>query len=155
MRKLIFGNFILLFLLFSCDKNRVYEKNSDIPKYQWDSKFIVAFELEINDTSFLYDVYANIRHADAYPFRNLWIIVHTTFPSGEKKEKRIELPLADESGKFFGEGMGDIWDYRILIQQNAIFPEAGKYKFELEQNMRQDPLPMIMSMGLRVEKKAK
>lgn len=126
----------------------------DIPDYIWNYDFKIPFEVEITDTAVLYNVYASIRHTDAYPFRNLWLIIHTTLPSGEQKEKRVELQLADEAGRYFGEGMGDIWDYQVKIQDNATFPQIGKYKFEFEQNMRQNPLPMVMSMGLKIEKKA-
>jgi gliding motility-associated lipoprotein GldH len=143
---------IPLLLLFSCDQNRVFEKNVEIPGNIWSYDFKVPFEVEITDTSASYNVYVNIRHTEIYPFNNLWVIVHTELPSGEKKEKRVELVLSDNRGEFFGEGMGDIWDYQALIQENAIFPQRGKYKFELEQNMRKNALPFIMSMGMRIEK---
>lgn len=143
---------LLLLLFFSCDQNRVFEKNVEIPDYIWNYDFKVPFEVEITDTSSRYNVFINIRHTDSYPLSNLWVIIHTQLPSGEKKQKRVELVLSDNRGQFFGEGMGDIWDYQILIQQNALFPQTGKYKFELEQNMRQNALPLIMSMGMRIEK---
>ncbi|MBK9459018.1 MAG: hypothetical protein IPN94_06195 [Sphingobacteriales bacterium] len=48
-------------------------------------------------------------------------------------------------------GMGDIITQQVLIQPNAIFPMLGKYKFELVQDMRLNPLPDVISAGLRVE----
>jgi len=47
--------------------------------------------------------------------------------------------------------LGDIWDYSTRIQENAFFTQPGLYTFSLEQNMRQDPLPGIMAIGLKVE----
>ena len=143
--------FFVATALVSCDQNRVYEKNTPIEKYIWDGKVIPSFSVEIKDTSLLYTIYVNIRHADMYPFQNIWLLVGTQFPNGTKASRRIEIMLANDEGKWYGEGMGDIWDFRSLIQENAFFEQPGVYTLTIEQNMRQDPLPGIMSVGLRVE----
>lgn len=143
---------ILISLFYSCDQNCVYEKNTEIPDYIWDYDFKVPFEVEVTDTGARYNVYVNIRHTDAYPYSNLWVVIHTELPSGEKKQKRVQLVLSDNKGQFFGQGMGDIWDCSLMIQENAIFPQAGTYRFQLEQSMRQNPLPFVMAMGIMVEK---
>ncbi|MFI5135053.1 MAG: gliding motility lipoprotein GldH [Chitinophagales bacterium] len=140
-----------LIIFSSCDRNRIYEKNVTIDKYIWDSKVKPTFTVDIEDTSVLYNLYINIRHAEIYPFQNIWLIVGTKFPGGTSASRRIEVMLADEEGKWFGEGLGDIWDYRSLMQENAFFNKPGTYTFSLEQNMRQDPLPGIMSIGMRIE----
>lgn len=141
----------IIFCAISCEKNRVYEKNISIEKYSWDSKVIPSYTVEIRDTSLLYNIYVNIRHADLYPFQNIWLQVSTQFPDGTKASRRVEIMLANDEGKWFGEGLGDIWDFRSLIQENAFFNQPGTYTFTIEQNMRQDPLPGIMAVGLRVE----
>ena len=56
------------------------------------------------------------------------------------------------SGKPLGEGLGDIFDHRILALSNQQFPGKGLYRFKVQQFMRQDSLPLILSVGLRVEK---
>src|SRR6187549_169559 len=68
-------------LLFdSCDKNRIYEKNITIEKYVWESKVKPTFTVDILDTSVLYNLYVNVRHAEIYPYQNIWLIVGTQFP---------------------------------------------------------------------------
>lgn len=143
---------LLLFTLASCEKNRVYEKNISIDKYMWDSKTVPSFSVTISDTTQLYNIYVNIRHADLYPFQNIWLQIGTEFPDGTHANRRIEIMLANDEGKWHGEGLGDIWDFRALVQENAFFKSGGTYTFTLAQNMRQDPLPGIMAVGLRVEK---
>ncbi|HYV91423.1 MAG TPA: gliding motility lipoprotein GldH [Chitinophagales bacterium] len=142
---------IVLVLFSSCEKNRIYEKNIAIEKYIWDSKFTPTFTVEIKDTSVLYNLYVNVHHTEIYPFQNIWFMISTKFPDGTKSSRRIQVMLANDPGKWFGEGLGDIWDYRTLIQENAFFTEPGTYIFSLEQNMRQDLLPGIMAVGIRVE----
>ena len=145
-------NIILCLTIFTaCDKNRVFEKNKEIPKYQWASDNKATFTVDLPDTTRLYDIYINIRHVDYYPFSNLWVIMRTTFPDKKQFEKRIEIPLANDDGRWFGESMGDIWDYRCRLPRTFYSNKPGTYTFEIEQDMRKDPLPGIMAIGLRVE----
>ena len=147
----LFLFFISVVLFQSCDKNRVFEKNVTVEKSIWNSTDKMNFEVDVLDTAATYNVYINVRHASIYPYSNLWLMVTTTSPDGNSLKQRVEVSLADEEGAWHGEGMGDIWDLKYLAQQNARFDKKGKYSFQFEQIMRQDPLPGIMAMGLRVE----
>ena len=64
----------------------------------------------------------------------------------------IECILADNSGKWLGEGSGDIWDNQILFKKGVRFRKTGTYRFTLEQAMRVENLPLIMDVGMRIEK---
>jgi gliding motility-associated lipoprotein GldH len=151
---------LLLFagaLLAGCnglDKLRVYEKNVSIPDYKWEYGFQPHYEVEITDTSARYNIYVTLRHTGAYRFSNIWLLVSTRRPGGAPHTRRVELPLADASGRWLGSGMDDVFEHRVPIQQNARFDTAGIYRFTFEQNMRQNPLSHVMSVGLRIEKAA-
>jgi gliding motility-associated lipoprotein GldH len=134
------------------DTLRVYEKNIQIPDDAWDYNFHPSFDVNITDTSSLYNIYVTIRHTDAYRFSNIWLLITTKYPGENPVTNRVELPLADPQGNWLGTGMDDIFFHRILIQQNAIFDKTGVYHFSFEQDMRQDPLLNMMSAGLRIEK---
>lgn len=146
---LLLANILIFFP--SCEKNRIYERNIPIKKYSWDSEFIPSYTIDIRDTSVLYNFYVNVRHSEGYPYRNIWLLVTTQFPDETKIFKRIEVMLANDEGKWFGNGVGNIWDYSSLIQEDAFFNIPGSYNFSIEQNMRLDPLPGIMSIGVRIE----
>ena len=143
---------INLLLTVACDSTKVFEQNKDITASSWAYDGIVGFDVPITDTSSKYNVFVNVRHTNEYEYRNLWIYAHTHFPSGQKLKTRIDLPLADKEGKWYGKGLGEIINTQILIQPKAMMTDTGTYRFELEQNMRQNPLPNIMSVGVRVEK---
>lgn len=145
----IFACFIVV---LGCDENRIFEQNVEISDKSWSYDQVFPFEAEINDTSLRYNVYINLRHTYQYANSNLWLMLYTTFPSGEKIERRVELPLASKGGKWYGHSGGSIVAHQILIQPNAIFPEVGKYQFEIEQNMRRNPLEEILDVGIRIEK---
>jgi gliding motility-associated lipoprotein GldH len=142
----------VLFSLTSCDSHRVYEKNIGIPDYMWKSKTQVEFETMVSDTISLHNVYVNVRNASQYPYRNLFLFLETHYPDGKYSRDTLECILADESGKWLGDGSGDIWDNRFIFKKNVRFPVSGTYKFYLEHAMRNDPLPMIMDVGIRIEK---
>ncbi|RPD38478.1 gliding motility lipoprotein GldH [Chitinophaga barathri] len=150
---------LLCLLAFACKPPRLetFEKNRDIPNSEWAADNRPVFELELSpeDTAYAYNIYVNVRHTDAYPYNNLWLLVSTQLPGDSTAvTRRVELPLADTYGKWLGSGMDDIYEHRIPIQQNAIFSKPGMYRFTYEQNMRQTPLPDMLSVGLRIEKAA-
>ena len=141
-----------LFFFSSCDSNRVFEDNTDIPDFTWDVKNKISFDVDIPDTSSMYNLYVNVRNASHYPYANIFIFATITFPNGKTRSDTIECVLADESGQWKGDGAGDIWDNQIPWMEKIKFPLSGKYKFEYEHAMRLEQVPFIMDVGLRVEK---
>jgi gliding motility-associated lipoprotein GldH len=145
--------------LTSCNKNVVYSKYERIDEnIGWPAKQLINFEVEMKDTIQPYDVYINVRNAESYPYRNLFMFLHTTYPNGDISVDTIECILANEQGHWLGKGMGDLYDNSILFKKNAHFKHAGNYKFAFEQAMRYgnkneiDPLPFIMDVGISIEK---
>jgi gliding motility-associated lipoprotein GldH len=51
-----------------------------------------------------------------------------------------------------GHGLGSKFDTRLVFRKNLRFPASGKYVFEYEQAMRDEPLSGIEDIGLRIEK---
>jgi gliding motility-associated lipoprotein GldH len=147
---LLFAVALLFFI--SCNQNVVFEKNIKIPGLSWDINNIVLFDTDIKDTINTHDIYINVRNASAYPYSNLFLFLNTKTPKGETARDTMELTLADVTGKWLGEGLGDIYDNRILFKKNFRFPESGIWHFELQQAMRINPLPQIMDVGMRIEK---
>ena len=150
-----------LFLLFvaalfsSCDKQVVFEKNISIPEYNWDMNNILRLETEISDTVSPHNIYINVRNGSGYEYSNLFLFMTTITPKGLVARDTLELTLADDRGKWTGSGSGDVWDNRILFRKNFKFPEAGMWRFELQQAMRINPLPQVMDAGMRIEKAEK
>jgi gliding motility-associated lipoprotein GldH len=128
------------------------EKNEDIKNYSWDYEDVKTFEAEITDTSLTYNLYVNIRHAFSFEWRNVWVDIETIFPDGKTFHKRVNLPLSQPDGQWFGHCLGDNCDIQVSIQNNAYFPQPGKYIFKLKQDMRVNPLNHVKSVGMRIEK---
>lgn len=143
---------MLVLLLFSCDGKVVFEKNIELPENRWEQKNVVTLTTEITDTVSAHNIYINVRNAGGYQFSNLFIFFTAITPSGKQQRDTIEIPLADDAGKWLGDGMGDIWDNRKLFIPKFHFAEVGLYTFKMEQGMRIDPLPQIMDVGIRIER---
>ena len=143
---------LILFVLQSCDPGRVYEKNIRIPDGIWSQDNVIQFEVMIEDTSSSHNMYVNVRNTSLFTTSNLYLFIKTTAPSGHSVEDTLEVILADDSGKWLGSGLGDIWDLQQLYKQNIRFAQKGKYVFEYEQAMRAEQLPFVLDVGLRVER---
>ncbi len=142
----------LSLLFVACDSRRIYEENREIPETGWDVKNKINFEVDIKDTLMLHNFYINVRNSDGYPFSNLFLFIKTTNPDGYAKMDTFEVVLADDNGKWTGSGIGDLWDNQRLWKTNVRFPKSGKYTFTYEQAMRNEILPLILDVGLRIEK---
>lgn len=155
-RNILCGWALICILLTGCLPSPYYQKNTPVPRAQWTYNFQPTYQFEISDTTALYNLYFIIRHTEVYPYSNIWLNIYTKMPGDSTfQQARIEIPLAEPSGKWLGRGMGDIWEQRMPITRNdgpMIFNRKGMYQIKLEQAMRINPLPEVLNIGLRVEK---
>ena len=142
---------MIAFVLVSCDSTRVFEKNIEIENQTWQTQNRLKFEVDITDTISAYNFLLNLRNTEAYPYSNFYFFFHTYFPDGKIAKDTVQCVLADPTGKWFGSQAGDIIDNQILFKYKTQFPKAGKYYFEVEQGMREEKLPEILDVGLRIE----
>jgi gliding motility-associated lipoprotein GldH len=139
-------------MLSSCGKETLYEQNLKIENTSWDSKAPAVFEVDVKDTITGYDFFINLRNSGSYGFSNLYVFVVTRFPGGQVTRDTVECIMATPEGDWIGTGFGDLHDQSILFKRAVNFPQSGKYRFELIQAMREDPLEGISDVGLRIEK---
>ena len=144
---------VVLLLSTSCDENRVYEKNVDFPDQRWAVDSIPSFEFEISDASKPYNIYWNVRNTVAYPYRNLYLTYYIEDTTGRRLTSDLHNMLLFEpkTGKPYGSGLGDIFSHQFMALPNFKFDRAGVYRIRLEQYMRTDTLPEVVSVGTRVE----
>ena len=139
--------------LTACTRLDVFEKNTVIPKNQWPYSLQPVFDFIIKDTTASYNVYIVLRHTDAYRYNNIWLNVGTQSPGDSTRYQKFELQLGTDAKGWEGTGMDDIWELRKLITNGPVkFNKSGNYHFSVAQIMRENPLPNIMNIGIRVEK---
>ncbi len=142
----------LIFILYSCDKNRLFDESIEIPDTGWNQDSVIVFKnIGIQDTSKTYNFYINLRNTTDYRYSNIYFFLNTQFPDGKIRRDTIELILAGNDGRWFGKGFGHIRDNQILIRNELKFPQPGKYIFKFEQAMRKENLKEIKDIGIRIE----
>jgi gliding motility-associated lipoprotein GldH len=108
---------------------------------------------DIKDTAALYNTYLVLRHTDTYPYENIWLNLGLQAPGDSMRFVRYNLSLVNGSMGWEGTGMNDIWEVRKRLQiGDGRFKKAGTWNFAIYHLMRNDPLPAMLSAGLRVEK---
>jgi gliding motility-associated lipoprotein GldH len=137
--------------LGGCRQVALYEMLQNIPGAAWPATEVRKFQFEITDTTQSYWVELVLRHTNSYPYRNIWVKVGLELPGDSAKQSQFDLALAG-SDKWLGTGMGDIFERRVrLFAKPVSFSKAGHASFYLQHTMRQDPLPGIMQVGLRLQ----
>lgn len=146
---------ITALLLNACSvRTDLFEKNIAIPDHNWSKNFKPEISVAIEDTVSRYNIYAVVRHQDAYRYKNMYLNVAILSPTGETTTHMLDLKLATDEKGWLGSGMDDIFEHRIQITpaDKPVALHAGSYKFILQQMMREDPLEHVMNAGIRIEK---
>lgn len=149
-------SFVFFFVasaFFSCDSDTTYKGYEDLEDGLWYLKTTPTFKVEIKDTTQAYNLYYLVRNTLKYPYYNLYVTREVSGPDGKKTSTLSELFLSNEkTGKPYGNGLGDIFDHKIIFLRNHKFGSSGTYTFTFSQTMRQNPLPFVMGIGLSVER---
>jgi gliding motility-associated lipoprotein GldH len=143
---------IVVLLLSACKNNTIFSKYETFTENEWAAKNKVTFKVPVTDSVNLHNIYIMVRHAESYPYSNIFLFVSTKYPNGKTLSDTMELILANQKGQWLGDGAGDIYDYKVPVKKNIRFAQSGTYEFSFEQGMRVDPLPLIMDLGFEIEK---
>lgn len=144
---------LITMLLGSCtDPGAIVDTNTQIADHNWSYVNRAKFDCKIDDEKAAYNLYFNLRVTDAYKYSNLFVLIHQKSPNGYIKTTRYELKLASKDGEWLGKGSGSLYSYQVPFQSGIKFPVKGIYHFEIEQNMRDNPLHEVSDVGIRVEK---
>ncbi len=142
---------VMLFLSGCTDPNAIVDQNAPIDNHNWSYANRIKNPVKIDDASIPYNLYINLRVTGEYKYSNIFVLIRRNGPK-LKGVTRYEVKLANPDGQWLGQGSGNLYSYQVPILTNFKFPEKGTYTFEIEQNMRDNPLHEVNDVGLRVEK---
>ena len=138
-------------VLASCDGSMVYESIENVPDEGWKSTEPIEFTVSVEDTTALQNILVTVRNTSNYKFSNLFLFVTTTSPTGASVCDTVEVPLADDKGRWYGKGFSNYYDMRVPYKRMIKFPYKGEYKILVVQGMREENLEGIEKVGVRVE----
>lgn len=143
---------ILSLVLPGCQKIDLYEKMVAVKGGEWSKDQTCTYALDIPRDNMACWLVVSVRHTHLYPYRNLWIRLGLQSPGDSTyKYSDFNLALANNE-KWLGLGMNDVYDRRIrLFDKPVVFDKAGAAAFSIQHIMREDPLPGVLHVGLRIE----
>ncbi|MBI2968319.1 MAG: gliding motility lipoprotein GldH [Bacteroidetes bacterium] len=144
--------FSVVFPLLSCHPGRIFDEYTEIHDNRWNYNKPVEFKVIIDEIQTGYNISVNVRHASGYPYRNLFLFISMSDSAGHETKDTLECIIADERGEYLGSGAGDIWDINIPFKNDFRFERPGVYIFTIHHGMRVENLPLIMDIGLCIEK---
>lgn len=143
--------FSIGFLLLSCKYDVLYDQYQIIENTVWNKEKEYYFTFMVEDIDVPYDITFEIRNNNQYPYQNLWLFYGEERPVGALRRDTVECLLADDYGKWYGQGIS-LFQLSIPLRKNYYFSHKGQYTFSFSQGMRNDNLKGIQELGLKVSK---
>ncbi len=144
---------ISLLMVTSCGDKAVYHHSLNVEETGWYYQDTLRFDVFVDDTLALHELYLDVRNTTDYGYRNLFLFMDIEFPQGRLLRDTLECILAERDGSWTGKGFGRIKSNRFLFRDDVWFPEAGTYSFRVAQGMRHDTLTEVTDIGIRIERK--
>lgn len=138
-------------LLISCRHEVLYDQYQIIEHTVWEKDKEYYFTFMVDEIDSPYDLTLEVRNNNLYPYQNLWLFCNEEPPVGSLRRDTIECMLADEFGKWYGQGIS-LFQLSIPLKKNHYFSHKGQYTFSFKQGMRTDQLKGIQELGFRVSK---
>ncbi len=142
---------VSILALTACNHATFFSDHQRVDEEGWNMNDDVRFDVDIKDTSRMYDFYIDVRNLSDYPYSNLFLFITTTFPDHAVRRDTLECPLADVYGNWYGKGAGKYIDGRYPLHGRVIFPQSGTYCFQIAHAMRDTNITGIKNIGLHIE----
>ncbi|MCD8529173.1 MAG: gliding motility lipoprotein GldH [Chitinophagales bacterium] len=115
----------------------------------------LQFSFDIKDVKQPLNSYINIRHRFEFDWRNMWVKATLIYPNDSAYVFRINIPLSEPNGHWYGNCRGDVCMLQMPLTNNyAIqYTDTGSYTLLINHEMRENPLKGIMSVGFRLDNK--
>lgn len=124
----------LTVILSSCAKENI--EYYSFPEKIWQSDERVKFNINIEDTTCLYNLDFSIRHTTSYAYQNIIFFTHHYYNDVKVSTDTFNIDLADFSGKWYGKGKSDIREMNGHAYKFNKPYNIGLHTFELELAMR-------------------
>lgn len=143
--------FAVVLLLISCSNasEQVLVNNLD---GKWNKKAEQKFDFSISDAQQPKNIIFVVRNNNEYPYSNLRLIVNfSDLQTKAKTTDTLNYVMAQPNGEWLGKGFGDTKEILFQYRTNYKFKQNGRYSLGIIQAMRNDNLPGIEDIGIKIE----
>jgi gliding motility-associated lipoprotein GldH len=148
--KLLAAALLLAVTAVACNRSVRYSENYSLEDGKWSMYEPAKYSCAIDDTVKTYNIALSLRTSPEYPYRNIYLFILTTFPSGTVITDTLQAMVTDEKGEWLGRGAGEIRELSIPYKSNVYFPESGEYHFRVIHGMRDTILNGVYDMGMKI-----
>lgn len=142
---------MIMLAITACDNKVFYAESESVETKGWQMTDTIYFNVEVADTTKLYNCYIDLRNTTDYLYSNTFFFINTTFPDGGVAYDTLECPLTDYDGQWLGKRTGELIDNRFFFRNAVIFPMSGVYRFAITHGMRDTSVVGMKSVGFRIE----
>ena len=115
---------------------------------------MLTYSFHVSDVELPYDFLLVVRHNEVYPYQNMWLFctfgIDDTLPP--MLTDTIEFFLADDRGRWLGNGGLQHIEMPVLFEQCYQIPDTGQYRFTIQHGMRDELLRGISDVGVIVNR---
>ncbi|MCM1079399.1 MAG: gliding motility lipoprotein GldH [Bacteroidales bacterium] len=136
--------------LTACDDRRIYDHYEHTAVGGWEKNDALAFSISPLKKSGRYTLSLGLRTSDAYPFKNLSLVVEqTSFPSRQKAANVVNCNIVNRNGRRLGNGI-TLYQYSIPIRKK-FHMRGDSLHITVRHNMKREILPGIVDIGIRMD----
>jgi len=139
-------------LLTACTTPTMYSHFHPISPDAWEADSVLTYSFHADNTTNPYDIILCVRHTEMYPYQNMWLFC--TFGMEDSLSQPVadtlEFYLADDRGRWLGNGGLKRIEMPVLFAQNYHFPDTGQYVLTIRHGMRDEQLRGVSDMGVIV-----
>ena len=146
-------------VLIACSKQPFFSQYQNIDNNKWDIDKPLTFNVPVNDSLSVFNLFVNIRNTNQYPYSNLFLIVTEKFENTITQIDTLEYDMADAHGKWLGSGFTSVKENKLIYKTGYKFSKKGNYSFSIAHAVRKNGqvfgdkyLNGISDVGLQIEK---
>ena len=135
-------------LLASCGVHTQYSEFRTLPVAGWEADSALTYTFDAGAIESPCDILLCIRHTERYPYQNMWLFCSMDNDSTTILTDTLEFYLADDRGRWLGNGGLKLYEMPVLFAENYQLPDSGLCTFTIRQGMRDASLRGVRDVGL-------
>jgi gliding motility-associated lipoprotein GldH len=140
-------------LMTACNSPIVYHSYHSLPAKGWTKSDTLSFRVSIADSlPTTFRLFVEVRNRMDYPYLNLSLLVAQNFSdSTSMASNRVNFTLATAEGNWTGKGWGSLYQSEQFVR-GVHTQGAGEYTITVCSGMKDEQLPGINDIGIRIER---
>lgn len=96
-----------------------------LPLSGWQRTLPLKFAPEYDDSTRRYEISLAVRHDNAYPYRNLSLVVDIISADSTVNRRTVDFAVADEYGNWTGGGFGTLYQDQVMLARDVAPADAS------------------------------